>query len=187
MHWHWQYLVPPALAFLSVDWILMPAIQARGVTGWYLFILTSILAIAELFCWLYWAKWFRSVALVEFAKKAAKTKEIQEAIALGKEIRNEMKSKEIWTRAKNKVVDYSFGLFQKVTDENNRFVKWLKRGGAITMFLFGINPEPGTRTIGAIFCGTTGWKNGIYPLAVGNVARVAYMVGLWHIIFKFFN
>lgn len=187
MNWHWQYLIPPLLTILNVDWILMPIIQGRGVTGWLLFAIVSALAVAELFCWLHWAIWFRSVALVEFAQKAARVAEVQEAIALGKEIRYDLKETGMWEKNKEKVIDYCFATFKKATNENNRFIRWVKRGGGLGLLILGIFPEPGTRTLGAICCGVMGWKKGIYPLAIGNIMRVGYMVGLWHLVFKLFS
>lgn len=187
MKWHWQYLVPILLTILNVDLILMPMIKGWGMRGWLLFSVVSVLAVIELFCWFFWARWFRQVALVEFAKRAVEKKEVQDAIALGKEIHNDLKRAGIWESIKEKAMDFGFNTFQKATDENSRFVKWLKRIGGFGLWILGISPEPGTRTFGAICCGATGWKTGIFPLAVGNVMRVGYMLGVWHAIFRFFE
>lgn len=179
MKWHWQYAGVIALYILNVDWIIMPKLKFWGLGGWWLFVVTSILAVLELyFGYLFW-DWFRRVAV--------QSEMVQGAIEVGAEINWELKKTGFWHKFKDKPIAYFFVTFKKATDENSRFMKWLKRGGNLGMFICGINPEPGTRTIGAIFCGTTGWKNGLYPLALGNIFRVAYMVGLWEAIFKIFD
>lgn len=187
MHWHWHYAGAVALYALNVDWIIMPKLKFIGLGGWWLFLVTSVLAVLELYLgYLFW-DWFRRVAVVEFAKRAAQSNVVQEAIEVSVEIKKELKKADVWDEVKNKIITYFFTTFKKATDESSRFMKWLKRGGNIGMFICGINPEPGTRTIGAIFCGTAGWKNGLYPLALGNILRVAYMVGIWDIIFRIFK
>lgn len=187
MRWHWQYGGAIALYILNVDWILMPKLKWLGLNGWLLFAVTSILAVLELYLgYLFW-DWFRRVAVKEFAKRAAQSDMVQEAIEMGAEIKNDLTEAGLWDKFKSRVINFLFNAYHQATDENHRFMKWLKRGGGMGMFLFGINPEPGTRTFGAIFCGTTGWKNGLYPLAMGNILRVAYMVGVWDIIFRLFK
>jgi len=182
--WHWQYAGAIALYALNVDWIIMPKLKLLGLAGWWLFTITSILAVLELYLgYLFW-NWFRRIAVQEFARHAAQSEVVQEAIEMGSEIKKDLKKADLWDKIKNRIINYFFTTFKKSTDENSRFMKWLKRGGSIGMFICGINPEPGTRTIGAIFCGTTGWRRGLYPLALGNILRVAYMVGLWDILFK---
>lgn len=186
MRWHWQYLVPPLILILNVDWVLLPLIKSYGVGGWTLFVGTSILAVTELICWYWFWKWFRKTSLIEFAHRAKKGEEIQKAIALGREIEFDLKMAGLWDEIKAKILNYIFNSYKKATDENNRLMRCIKRGGAGAMIILGVSPEPGTRTFGAIVCGVTGWKNGLYPLAIGNILRVAYMVGLWQVIFSLF-
>lgn len=187
MRWHWQYLVPPLLIALNVDWILMPLIKGTGANGWLLFEITSVLAVSEIVCWYHFWKWFRKIAVPEFARRATKNKDVREAIELGKEIKFDLRMAGLWDEIKTKVIRYSFKIYEKTTDENNRFMKWIKGSGAIAMIILGVSPEPGTRTFGAMFCGITGLKNGLYPLAIGNILRVAYMLGIWQVVFSFFK
>lgn len=187
MKWHWQYIVPPLLFILNVDWTLMPIIQSWGLKGWSLFIVSSILAVTELICWYRFWEWFRKVSVPEFASRAKENKKVQETIALGKEIHGDLKKAGLWDKIKTKILGFCFNTYEKATDENNKLMAWIKRGGNVTMIGLGISPEPGTRTFGAVVCGVTGWKNGLYPLAIGNIMRIAYMVGLWHIIFLLFK
>ena len=186
MLWHWQYLVPPLILILNVDWVLMPIIKGWGIDSLTLFIGTSILAVTELICCYWFWKWFRKTSLVEFAHRAKKRKEVQEAIALGKEIEFDLKMAGLLDEIKAKILNYIFNSYEKATDENNRLMRWTKRSGTGAMIILGVSPEPGTRTFGAIVCGVTGWKKGLYPLALGNILRVAYMVGLWQVIFSLF-
>lgn len=187
IRWHWQYAGAIALYVLNVDWIIMPKLKFWGLSGWLLFVVTSVLAVLELYLgYLFW-DWFRRVSVPELAKHAAQSEMVQEAIEMSKEIQKELKKVGLWEKLKTRIINFLFNTYKKATDHNNRFMKWLKRGGNIGMFAFGINPEPGTRTFGAIFCGTTSWRNGLYPLALGNIFRVAYMVGLWEVIFRIFK
>jgi len=187
MRWHWQYGGAIALYVLNVDWIIMPKLKLHSLEGWWLFGVTSVLAVLELYLgYLFW-DWFRRVAVKEFAKRAAQSDMVQEAIEVGVEIKNDLQEAALWNKFKNRIITFLFNTYRQATDENNRFMKWMKRGGAVGMFLCGINPEPGSRSAGAIFCGTACWKNGLYPLAIGNVLRVAYMVGIWDVIFKLFK
>lgn len=187
MKWHWQYFGAAILYILNVDWVIMPKLKFLGLGGLQFFVVTSILAVLELcFGYLFW-DWFRRIAVPELAKRAIQSEVAREAIEVGMEIKKELKELELWDKLKNKVIIFLFNSYKKATDPKRRLMKWLKRGGNIGMFALGANPEPGTRMIGTIFCGTSGWKGGLYPLALGNIFRVAYMVGLWETMFRFFK
>ena len=187
MRWHWQYAGAVALYAFNVDWIIMQTLKLLGLGGWNLFVVTSVLSVLELFCgYLFW-EWFRYIAIQEFASSATQSGVVQEAIGMGKEIRDELKKADLWDKIKGRVINFLFDTYKQAANPDNRFMRWFKRSGNIGMFACGINPEPGTRTIGAIFCGTAGWKKGLYPLAIGNTLRVAYMVGIWDVIFKLFK
>lgn len=184
MRWHWQYLTPFILLFLGVDWAFMPMIKSYGVNNWVLFSFTSILSIVELVCWYLFWKWFRKVPVLEFANRVVETKKIQEGIELGKKIQATLKKAGLWEKIKTMILDYIFNTYRWATSENNRFMKWAKRGGSFGMVGLGACPEPGTRIFGTVFCGTTGWQKGLYLLAIGDIMRVGIMVGIWHVIFS---
>ncbi len=188
MKWHWQYLIPLILTVSNVDWILMPIIRLAGINGWRLFIVISVLEIFELLLWYWFWEWFRKVAvLIEFKQYAKNDKRIQDAIKLGEEIQAELKKTGILDKTKDKVMSFFFNTLCKYTDENNRFIKRVKRGRNIAMLLLGLDPYPGGRTFGIIFCGSAGWKNGLYPLAIGNTLRVAYTIGIFNYIISIFK
>ena len=60
----------------------------------------------------------------------------------------------------------------------------VRQGGYISMILLGIFPGPSTRFIGIIICRAMNWRSGLLVLAVANIIRVAYLLGLISIIWK---
>lgn len=55
----------------------------------------------------------------------------------------------------------------------------VKLGGMVAMFALGIWPLPSTRAIGAVVCSAKGFRPGLHVLAIGNVIRIGYLLGLW--------
>ncbi|MDO8495394.1 MAG: hypothetical protein Q7S32_02605 [bacterium] len=181
--WRWQYIIPIISIFANIDFVVLPLIRSLGVGGLNLFLVVLPLALIELYAWYWFWDWFRKVAVPEMvAKKIAQDERVQEAISLGKEIKIELKQ----SGRLQQIVEYFFRTFSSATDENSRLFKKIRRGGHVVMFLMGAEPWPGGRTVGVIFCGATGWKRGFYTLALGNVVHVAYVVGLWNLIFSGF-
>ncbi len=188
MKWHWQYIIPITLIISNVDWILMPTIRLLGINGWRLFIIISVLEILEMIVWYFFWKWFKRVTvLVEFKEYAKSDSRVKDAIKLEEEIRAELKETGILDKTKDKIISFFFNTLSKYTDDNNRFIKKVKRGRNIAMLLLGLDPYPGGRTFGTIFCGSTGWKNGLYSLAVGNTLRVAYTIGIMNYLISLFQ
>ncbi len=54
------------------------------------------------------------------------------------------------------------------------------------MFFLGWEPfVAGGRIAGVLFCATLGWKAGLCTLLFGNIFHIAYMIGVWSLIFRF--
>ncbi len=179
MRWHWQYLGVLVLAIFNIDLVLIPILKKLGVSGMNLFWIGSFWATIELLCRYWFWIWFRKVVIPETAsQKIAESEYLQEGIELGTELKSHLQQHGYLQKLEN----YFIKTYSKATDENNRIVKWIRRGGHTAMLLLGIDPYPGGRTIGVIFCGIFGWRKHLYALAIGNIIHIAYIVGAWNMI-----
>jgi len=181
--WHKEYLFYLFLLILNVDFVIVPFLQRHGFSGITLFLITVFFSLGELCGWFWFWSWFRRKAVPEIiAYQIARDQRIQEAIKLGKEVKKELEEKGLLER----ILEYFFRTFNKATDQNSKTFKKIKAGGHIAMFILGAEPWPGGRTIGVIFCGSTGWRRGLYTLMIGNIFHVAYVIGFWGLIFSLF-
>lgn len=172
--WHWQYLVALVLIVMNVDWIVTPFLRNRGIAGWGLYWLVSLSGNLEIAIWFWWWLWFSGKALpVIVARKIERDKYLQKAVERGKEISQELKHDgylEIF-------LNYLQELFRWAT--TNNIFKKIKVGSYLLIFLLGVEPWPGGRTVGIIFCALARWYRGTAVLILGNFFHAAYIVLGW--------
>jgi len=171
----WPFLPSIIVMFLNIDFVVIPFLKNKGLNIWELFFISSFLATLELGYWYWFWGW-----LIKTIKTVGP---IKDSIAFGKEIGRDLKRQGLLERIK----EFFLKKYSWATDHNNRVLKWIRRGGHISLILAGVMPEPGTRTIGVIFCRTLKSKLGFVSLSFGNVLHIGYMVGLWEFIFRLFK
>ncbi len=169
----WPFLGAVVLAILNVDWVLAPLIRSFVDSMLLLFVILVILANAELLGWFHFWRWF-------FTSFIPRRHEIRETVEFAKEIGTELKQKGYIDR----VVDHFESTFRWATNPNQWLFRVIKTGGHFGMVFLGFEPfVAGGRLVGVLFCATTGWKAGIYPLCVGNAIHILVVIGSWEIIF----
>jgi hypothetical protein len=161
--------------FLNIDWVVIPALRKAHICGLRLFLAASVMSTAELIFWYWFWGWLLDAAI--HAKK------VQESIAFGKQIKNELIEEGYIERIKKFFINKLNGALES----KSRIVRIIKAGGAFSMILAGITPEPGGRFIGIVFCRSAHWRRGFYFLALGNILHICYIVGGWSIIFHLFE
>ena len=171
----WPLFCALLIILLNVDWIIIPFLKRAGVLGMPLLLIAWIMSTIELAFWYWFCGWLLNAAI--HAKK------VQDSIEFGKQITEELKGEGYIDRIKNFFIDKLNGAL----DGKNRITKILKTGGAFSLFLVGIIPEPGSRFVGVVFCRIANSKWGFGILALGNIAHICYVVGGWSLIFSLFN
>jgi hypothetical protein len=167
----WPILSAIAVTVLNIDFILTPALIKLEIP---IFLLLSLLYVVSTLELRYWF-WFWTWAWDLFFPVLIHIRKVSEDIALVKEFGTELKEKGYLARAKILL----FKIINGALDEKNIIVKFIKWGGAFSLILIGASPESGSRIIGIIFCKMFRWKNGFYPLALGNLIHVTYIVLGW--------
>ena len=150
---------------------------------WVEFFILIVLLNIELFGWYKFWRWFFTSFLPE-RKKIRKTidftKEITEEITKELEQEKELKEEGIFSR----IVNFFEDQFEWAIHPDRWLVKVMKAGGHSLMLFLGAEPfVMGGRVAGVIFCATTGFKNGIYSLMIGNCFHVLISMGLWNLTF----
>lgn len=180
MRWHWQYLIGILIFILNVDLVLVPLLKFKfGINGWSLFWIILILANMEMYGWYWFWGWWKHGVFSNFFAKRLQDKRVQEVLELGKDIRHTLTLTGQWQKAK----DFFFNVFAWATDDGNRFLKRIKRGGYPVLFFMAVEPLPGGRTVGVVFCGMINWRGGLLALMLGNAVHVGWVVGLVNWIF----
>lgn len=178
----WHFLGGVILALINIDWIVIPAILIPLFEfTWPTYIFTIILANIELVLWYKFWRWFLTSWL-------ARRKKIKETIEFAKEIASEAKEDEEVRGYLDRIVDYFENTFKWATNPNKLLWKIIKFGGHVGAFFLGAEPiVAGGRVIGVLFCATTGWRNGIYSLCIGNVFHVIFTILWWKTGLQFWD
>lgn len=165
----------PAILILNIDLVIFFSTKYNFLVGKDLFFFASTLGTLELIYWYFFYK-----KLVGFLSSRKSIKEDKNFLEM------------IWMNLKmdgyaDMVMNYFSNKYNSFMNKDNWLVKGLKGGSYIIIFIAGAEPAPAGRLIGVAFCGTTGWKKGLYILIVGNILKIAYTVLGWKFIFSFFN
>lgn len=153
--------------------MVIPIVTFLVDSFWSQFLILIILLNVELICWYKFWRWFLTSFLPE-------RKKIRETIDFTKEVALELKQ----TGYAERIVEHFENTFEWATHPDGRLFKMIKAGGH-TMVLF-LGAEPfvmGGRVAGVIFCATTGFRNGLYSLVVGNCVHVLISMGMWGLTF----
>lgn len=189
--WHWQY---PALTLLSIfnaDSFLIPTLQGFGVVGWRLYYYVVPIATVEIFLWYLLLAWFGRVAVPEITKaretlanKLVGEREVKEGLFLAKRVWKLLQDSGLleW------IVGYAERIYAKMHLKLDRLIQKLNHRRHLAMLILGAEPFiAGGRFAGVLFCLKFKWPAGLLTLALGNLFHIAYMLGLWKIIFYLFK
>ena len=172
----WPLLLAPIVGFLNIDFIVIPLLKSRGLAGFHLIGSASFLATLELAFWYWFWGWI--------GKLLIHVKTISEDIEFSKEtIASDIKK----NGSLNRLLNYFAKKYHWLTNNDHRAIRWIKRGGHVSLFAVGFFPEPASRMIGVVFCRSLHWKMGFYSLALGNIFHILYIIGGWNLVFWLFN
>lgn len=167
------------LTIANGDWVITPFVMWLIDSFWIQFFTLAVLLNIELFGWYRFWRWF-------FVSFLPERKKVRVIIDFTKEIKEELKQ-EIELKQPgiiNRIVIFFEDQFEWAVHPDRRFIKVMKAGGHSLMLFFGAEPfVMGGRMTGTIFCATTGFKNGIYSLMIGNCGHIMISIGFWNLIF----
>lgn len=169
----WPFL--GAVLLLTVgngDWVLAPLalflIDSFGIQFFILAVLFNI----ELIGWYKFWRWF-------FVSFLPQRRKIKETINFTKEVAQELKARGYV----DKFVEHFENTFEWAVHPDCWLFRVIKAGGHAGMLFLGFEPfVTGGRMAGVLFCVTTGWKNGLYSLMLGNCVHVLIVLGSWNLI-----
>ena len=197
---YWPLLIMVAEVILNTDWVITPMLIKRGVffnfpifpinwdLSWFIpkltyfevFLWVSIISIPTSLGW-YWLWGWLGILIIETAKEK---EAVQEAVTLWKKIVLVLEKGDILELAK----DWFVSTFTWATDDNNRWLKYLRRGGYTALFIVSALPISGGRLVATIFCRSTDPKKGLTLMILGETVKNAIMVyGFWNLIFWLFS
>lgn len=193
---YWPFLIIVVEIVFNIDWIITPILIKRGMffnfpifpIHWDLSWLIPKLSYFEVFIWIsslsvpttlgwYWLWGWLGDLIVE----TAKTKEaFLEAVTIWKKIIIALERGDILELVRDWFVD----TFNWATDNNNKWLKYLRRGGYTALFIISALPVSGGRLVATIFCRSIDTKKGLTILILGETLKNAIMVyGFWNLIF----
>ena len=160
----------PVSYFLHVDYIFIPYFQSLKLfTNFQILILAGILGLIGLLVWyIGWSNF--SLLILQW---------IKEDINFGKKIAGELEAEGYIDQIK---IHFS-RRYYKLINPQNKAAKFIKAGGYTTMFIAGITPIGGLRSVGSSICGIMRWKRGLAVLAIGNFLKTASFVYAWSLVF----
>lgn len=167
----WPIIPAIIVTVLNIDFIVTPFLIGLNIPIFKLLGIIYILSTIELKFWFWFWGWGWSL----FARVLIHTRKASESIAFVKELGTELKERGYIARAK----DFLFKVIDGTLDEKSKIVRFIKWGGGLSLILIGASPESGSRVVGIIFCKIFRWKRGFYPLALGNLIHITYMVLGW--------
>ncbi|PJE51350.1 MAG: hypothetical protein COV29_01180 [Candidatus Yanofskybacteria bacterium CG10_big_fil_rev_8_21_14_0_10_36_16] len=175
---NWPFLIPLVMIFLNVELIIIPGLMTWGMGGFELFVVSSIIATLSLFVWHVFWMWFIKNKIEPLSQKDT----IKDDIKFGREMAVVLSEKGYFDQAKN----YFVKKYYKIFHPSNPFIKKIKTGGYMAMASMVIFlPYPGVRTSFVVFCCATKWQRGFIFLIFCNICRMAYITGIWTLIFYF--
>lgn len=190
----WPFVVAGLTSIVHTDGVVIPTLHTRylSVLGIRFFDLGSFIpeltiyeiyfiaaatsALENLYSYWFWGWLARSV--IDFA---AKQKQVKEGIKLGKEIEHVLERKGYI----DKIRDYAIRTFRWATDEKNKVMRRLKRGGYVSLFFLSATPEPVVKVVAIIFARSLSTTKALLLLLLGDLVRTAIMVfGFWDLVMK---
>lgn len=173
----WPFLSAMLLFVCNVDWVVAPLLNSYSFSFWNKFFILAPLANTELVGWYCFWRWFFTSFLPE-------RKKIKETINFTKEVALELKT----SGYADRVVEHFESTFEWAVNPNRHLFKIVKAWGHFGMLFLGFEPFiAGGRVVGVIFCATTGWKNGLISLIIGNSVHVIITISSWDLLFYLWN
>lgn len=161
INWDLSWLIPQLSYFEVFVWISI--ISVPTTLGWY---------------WL-WG-WLGRLIL----ETAKKRETVQEAMSLWKKILSALEQGNLL----GLIEDWFISSFNWATDNNNWWLKYLRRGGYTALFIVSALPVSGGRLVATIFCRTADPVKGLTLLIFGETIKNAFMVyGFWNLVFWIFS
>ncbi len=193
---YWPLLVIAVEILLNTDYVVVPILMKRGIFfnfpifsfNWDLRWLLPELSNFEVFIWIslisiptslgwYWLwGWIGKVII-----KTAKEKEaVKEAVSLYRKIALALKRGGFVELTK----DWFVETFNWASSDDNRYLKYLKRGGYLALVIVSAIPISGGRLVATIFCRSINSRKGLWFMIMGETIKNAFIVyGFWNLIF----
>lgn len=170
----WPFLGALFLFAASIDWVVYPFIIEPMVESfWWRFIITSVLANAEVVGWFSFWTWF-------IWKWLPETDPVKDTVELTKSVIDLLREYGLLGTIVYKIKE----TFRWATNPSRRSMRFIKAGGHSASFFLGAEPFfTGGRLIAVIFCASTRWKNGLYSLCIGNTIHVFITIKTWNLTF----
>lgn len=201
--WHnyWPLMVALIIALFNVDGVIIPSFQLRwlSILGfkildlshiipelslWQIFVCVVAISVPGNIFWYWFWGWLGSFVF----QLVKKQKTVQEGIELGREIESVIEPVLKKQGFIDKATKFITEKFKWATDENNKYLRRLKRGGCVMLFLMSASPEPGGRVVATIFSRSFDSKKGLISLLLGDTFKNFYMVfGFWNMALKLPN
>ena len=197
---YWPFLIALMEIVLNVDWVVIPILVKRGVFLNILFLhinwdmsgtipelssfgilgIVCSISIVTCFGWYWFWGWLGKFIIQTARKREA----IKEAIALGMKIELDLERRGYIDLVKNWFVH----TFDWATGEDNRYLKYLRRGGYSALLIVSALPVSGARIVATIFSRSLERRKALAILAAGDSIKNAIMVlGFWNLIFWIFS
>ncbi len=196
----WPFLIVGVVSFFYIDGMVIPTLTKRHLIYWGIdladlswlipnlsissrFLIAEIISIPEIIYSYWFLGWLgrltASLAKKLAAKEAQEEEIIKDLIERGESIKLQLEQEGYIDWIQSKLVQR----WKKITDEDNKFWRYLKRGGIGAFMLFAISPEPFARTAAMIACRTIGNKRYLTLLIICDAIKTGYMVLGWHVVF----
>lgn len=197
---YWPLLIIVVETVLNTDWVITPVLMKRGIffdlalfsinwdLSWILpelshfgvFVWISIISVPTSLGWYWLWRWIGGL-IVETAKER---EAVQEAIGLWAKIIAALKRGGIIELAK----EWFISTFKWATDDNNRWLNYLRRGGYTALFIISALPVSGGRLVATIFCLSADPIKGLTLLILGETLKNIFIIyGFWNLIFWLFS
>lgn len=197
---YWPLLLIAIETILNTDWVITPILMKRGLffdipfipISWDLtwlipelgnfkvFLIICMISVPTTLAW-YWLWGWMARVILETAKEK---ESVKEALSLVMSMIEALKRGGLIELVK----DWFISTFNWATDNDNRWLKYLRRGGYTALFVVSALPVSGARLVATIFCRSVNSRKGMVILIAGESVKNALIVyGFWNLIFWLFS
>lgn len=197
---YWPVLIIAIEIILNTDWVVTPILIKRGVffnfpifpiswdlsqlipelSNFQVFVLISFVSIATSLGW-YWLWGWLARIIIETAKEK---ESVQEAMTLWNKVVLVLKRGGLIELVKK----WFISTFNWATNNDNWWLKYLKRGGFMALVVVSAIPVSGGRLVATIFCRSINSKKGLWFMILGETIKNAFIVyGFWNLVFWIFS
>lgn len=178
---------------LNIDIVVIPSLTNGGVHILFwtfklpnifpkfspleVFLIASTMSIIFTIYFYNFLGWFFGGYSKNIANKLAEQEPIKEGLQLWKKIPRQVKKE---------IKKYCASLHDWATNEDNKIIKRLRRGGYPAIFVLSMIPEPGLRTGTTIFARSLNTRTALVMVLLGEIVKNALVLGLWNFAFWIF-